>query len=1049
MAIGTPEDNRELNQNFRDFINATRDVKQKDTKELKQLLNDAKRTSEAFAGGRVGMNLLTSSQRKYREAQDDVRANLNQVNHVLDQYRKGLQSLTTDEKKKLLAERRRLEAMTTSDTANSRFVGIVVQLGSAVQNIGSVLIAGQTAVAAAIQGGSSGFGIALAKLTADANTQLAVTQVTTGAMSSAGQALMGFGLAGQVAGGAMVAFAQYRSVTANLETQAQNARNQMILGGGDAILKSFMEATKSGAVLAGGFGQIRQSLEGSNFVIEDFTAIVKDNQRQLAGANLGVADASMFIGRVGKVMKDTKMDRQLLALGYSYQEQGGLMAQVMADMRRTDPQAALNDKEIAVRTKQYAIDLTALSSITGKNAKQLMEESRKKTGQLAFQQFLSTLGPRAAQVEQAFASLPAQIQQNVMDMVNYGSVINKQGAVMSSLFPAQDAMQRELLASVMSGSATTEQFTKIQGRFAGQLNSEIMGNREFALAAAAPGSKLEAMGTAAAEARTHINSMAGAAAAFAAARTLTDKVGGGKEDGQTKLFLDMVELGQEIRKKFQEHILNNLEAMGPLLKKVLNSIDATVPKAPSFRSVMEKLINDVITEITNIWNQSPLWAKVLMGAGALVAALAALSGAAAYAAKLWYGIKTLGGLGSRETMPGQTDNRPGNSREQQREREQRRNQGPTRGRGSIPGLDLPNRGPGGPAPTVPNAPGLGPFSQGIVNILKALGTGAGELIAGVMRGISLGIQAFANPKVLVGAGIFAGALVIIGGAIYLNGRMLTSLLPDLSAALAKVQALDGDRLSAVGKGMMVVGGGLAVFTSTGMLSTLSNGLSSLGDGIVRFFGGKTTIEKFQEFAKVGPALAAGAEGISKFNTSMQALMKLDVSKISALAEAQSKLVDASMGAGFFKTLGSASAGALMSNDFLAKLIAKAQGGVATGAESGQTVFSGGAAVVHLSTATIAALKGTAVASIASVPAARADISTSSLKTMSKTDPVLFALQSLLDLEVTRQQGQNKDKFSKSEIELALLTDIAEATAKTASFSSDTVKFARKNLLMVK
>jgi hypothetical protein len=276
---------------------------------------------------------------------------------------------------------------------------------------------------------------------------------------------MNFGLAGKLAGGAMLMYAQKMAVESDLQAQATNARNQILLSGGDALLKTYTEATRSGAVLAGGFGEMNQSLKGSRYTMEDYTAIVKASGEQLAATGMGVGEASMMIGRVGKVLKDTKMDRAMLALGIGYQEQGQLMAQVMADMRRRDPTRELNDREVAQRTKQYAHDLAVLSDITGKDAKARMEQSRKMSGQLAFQQFLAGLGKNGETVEKAMATLSPQIQQNVMDIANFGSVINKQGALMTAANPALDAMQRELFNAAQSGKLTNDMAIQIQSKY--------------------------------------------------------------------------------------------------------------------------------------------------------------------------------------------------------------------------------------------------------------------------------------------------------------------------------------------------------------------------------------------------------------------------------------------------------------------------------------------------------------------------------------------------------------------------------------------------------
>ncbi|MEK9913461.1 MAG: hypothetical protein VW580_06010, partial [Flavobacteriaceae bacterium] len=62
---------------------------------------------------------------------------------------------------------------------------------------------------------------------------------------------------------------------------------------------------------------------------------------------------------------------------------------------------------------------------------------------------------------------------------------------------------------------------------------------------------------------------------------------------------------------------------------------------------------------------------------------------------------------------------------------------------------------------------------------KNLGGFIGGLGEGIMKGFAAGLSAFANPKILLGAGIFSGAILAIGaalaGATWLMGKALPSL----------------------------------------------------------------------------------------------------------------------------------------------------------------------------------------------------------------------------------------------------------------------------------
>lgn len=1040
---------------------------QPDAAEIKKLTTEAANASREFTKLRAGMRLTSQKQFEFATAQRDVNNELSKVEDTLVAYNKGTIALSKEEKKTLEARRKELSSLNDGTQANQMFQNGVLSIASTIRTIGSTMIAGQVAVASAIQGGASGFGIALAQLTASANTQNAATQAVAGTMTGIGAGLMAFGLAGRLAGGAMMIYAQKMAVESDLKTQAMNARNQILLTGGDALLKSYMEATRAGAVITNGFDGMNKSLKGSRYTVEDYTAIVKASGEQLAGTGMGIGEASMMIGRVGKVLKDTKMDRSMLALGFSYQEQGQIMAQVMADMRRRDPTAALNEKEVAQRTKQYAHDLAVLSDITGKDAKAKMEESRKATGQLAFQQYLKGLGTNGAMVGKAMETLSPQIRQNMMDMANFGSVINKQGAIMTAANPALDSMQRELFAAMNAGVLNNDMAVKIQGKYSASVNEGMMSNRGLALAMAAPESKLAALGEASQTVREDIIKMGEAAKIVARITTEEKKSETGKESPSTKLMLNMVEIGQDIKKAFQEHIISKLQAMGPLLEGVLASIKAGPGSgaeitAPTLKGVLDA----ILAQIIKLWNESGPIGKTLMVIAGGVLALQGLG----MIKSVFDDIKGLFTFGkSGTTASGQLPGTGGVVPEGGTRTERYKSGAGYRTRqvpignvpgGAVPGGNLPSGNlPGGAVPGGSTGSDLGKFGAGIKSILTGLGQGAGGLIQGVLTGIAGGIGAFGNPKILLGAGILAGSIALIGAGVAAATWLMGAALPNFAKGLKAFDGINGDDLKKVGIGAGALGLGLAAFGAGSGLASAGSIISNVADGFIKFFGGKTTLDQFREMAKLGPDMKTGADGITKFTKSLGDLILIDVKKIDTLATAMAKLQEATAGPGFFSSVGDAATGLLYKVDFIKNLIGDARGGGTGGTGgTGQTAYMEGKAIVKLDFATLDYLirglggkvpeRSATQTTLQPQAQTTGGITSASFAAMAKNDPLLFALSQLLEIERAKDKLRTGD-VSKTDIQTALLDRIAEATAKTAGSTEAHAAFQKKFNYMLK
>ena len=226
-----------------------------------------------------------------------------------------------------------------------------------------------------------------------------------------------------------------------------------------------------------------------------------------------------------------------------------------------------------------------------------------------------------------------------------------------------------------------------------------------------------------------------------------------------------------------------------------------------------------------------------------------------------------------------------------------------RGGRQLPPRDERGRFTTRPAP-VPGGQGggFGPpgrFESFLVNVFRALGTGAGALIRSLMTGIASGIGAFANTKILLGASIMSGAIAVLGLGIATATWIMGKSLPTLAEGLEKFQRLDGQRLTQAGKGAAAVAAGVAAFTLLGSASVLSNLFNSILGGLGSLFGVKSPLEKMMDFAKAGPDLERGGKGMASFVTSMKTFENIDAEKISKVATALAA-VKASMTKGFFE-----------------------------------------------------------------------------------------------------------------------------------------------------
>lgn len=977
--------------------------------DIQNLLSRSREAGRELNRLQAGFKITTKQQLAFRDAQADASSRLNEINSVLYAYRNNQISLSKEQKKALEAERARLANTEKSNEASARFVSGVQQVRQNLEQFGSQMIQGNGAVVQAIQSGASGFTIAGAGIQAAAQLQNTAVQSMANMATSAGAALMQFGLAGKIAGGAMVLMGQYMGLQSSLQTQAKIIQTQIITQGAEQILKAFQTMTSSGATYVGGLQQVQKALKGSDYTLQDFSAMVEANKETLAKANVGVGDAALMFGRVGAIFdKDgKKMRKELMNLGFGYQEQGALMAEVMADMRRQDPTAKLAANEVAQQTKQYAIHLATIADLTGKNARQLMEEGRKKTAQLAFQNFLQTFNdPKiASRVEQAVAGIADPVmRQNIMERLTFGNVINKTGAVMESVNPALEAMSIELAKAAQAGKGA-EEFMAIQQKHSKAVNQGFLSQREFNLAAAAPGSKIEALGEASANARTYINQMGTAAETFAEKQRIakeTKPVGAGTE--LTDQLNDMVIKAKALEKALQDEVIKKLPMMGLIMDEYMAKIRSILNgEVPSAKDIMKKQIEMMKNFIVEMWNGLPAWAKIALGVAGVVTAFSILAGAAITTARLIGGLRNIGELFRTGQLPGTGGTVESGGKRQLPPRDSR---------GRFTKIPAPDSGAmGGP---------MDKFSQFIFNILRALGSGAGAMIRGVMQGIAAGISAFGNPKILLGAAILAGSIIVIGGAVAGATWIMGKALPTLVDGLLQVQKLDGAKLIQAGKGAAAVAAGMLAFTALGTPTVVANLFNSVVEGVGSLFGAKSPLQKMMEFAKAGPELAKGADGIKNFANAMKTLQDVDPSKISAVAESLREVQKGMEGKAFYEFWKGDAIDVEKINQ-LAEAMKKLGGGMSAeikytttnnvkeGLWNGLKTFQG-KLLVSIDSESIAQLRGgKPVTTLNSPPATGIKLTDATLQTAIQIDPVVNQLSKLLKVNQD-QLKQDKDEM---------------------------------------
>jgi hypothetical protein len=293
----------------------------------------------------------------------------------------------------------------------------------------------QTQLMQLVGQGATGFSLFGAAVEANIERQAAATDAYVNATKTASTAL------GQMGGVVLPLIGMLFSVMADRAKAVNDANKQLAQQGirtlveeGNKLIKTHKEMTGAGLIFANGMSGLVDATAGTKLRLEEMTEVVKNNREAFAASGLGMAEATTKVGNIARIFASTsgtmaKADRQMLALGYSYQDQAALAAETLAAMSKSG--RPVDDRAAAEATKKYAENLSLIASITGEDVKAKMKKIKDDNANMAMEAALAKMTPEnAAKFRAAQAMMTGTQQKAMRDMLIFGTVRDKDAAQM-------------------------------------------------------------------------------------------------------------------------------------------------------------------------------------------------------------------------------------------------------------------------------------------------------------------------------------------------------------------------------------------------------------------------------------------------------------------------------------------------------------------------------------------------------------------------------------------------------------------------------------------
>ena len=428
---------------------------------LKQRQKDAARAMEDFQHtfqqigikgsqtSKMGAAASTLFSIKTTKSAEDNAKQMSRLNSAINEAENALEnhagSYTAAQRKEIETKLTTMKAEKLRGETIQQSAGMV---STAFGQLGQALIA-QYKIEMAYQGqllqlmsqGADGFQVLGAALENSVDKMNAANQSMAQMAQSAGQALgqMG-GTFAPLAGLALNILGQTTAAVSEAQTQLAKTGIRILMQEGTKLIKTYKDMSGAGVIFAGGVGEMSRSLAGTRLKFEDMAAVVNANRETFAKSGLGMAEATKRVGAVAKIFASTTgtfamADKQMMALGFSYQDQAELAAETMAQMRKSGK--PVTDTQVAEATKKYAENLSLIAQITGEDVKQKKKKIQDENANIAMQAKLAEMykqDPKKAKAfEDSLLAMDDVTRKAVRDTMVYGGVRDKDTAATLAL----------------------------------------------------------------------------------------------------------------------------------------------------------------------------------------------------------------------------------------------------------------------------------------------------------------------------------------------------------------------------------------------------------------------------------------------------------------------------------------------------------------------------------------------------------------------------------------------------------------------------------------
>jgi len=446
-----------------------------DPKDLVKAIENLKRLDKEVEKNRATMGGLAKEMITGRRVYKDMTATIEDLDDKIEKL-----ANTSDEneialRQELIQRRQAVQHMAQQNAATKAVVEGLTEFSKRITGVAGRAMGG---LVRGLQDGSSAFALAGGLMEGAIDGANAGMQVFGAGLTTVGSTvMMGTHPALRILG----ATAAVAGIAISKMSDAAAAAGKFVVSymvkEMEKTVENYQKVTNAGALFADGLTGMRNSAHAAGLTVAQFGSIITKQSSNLAATGLSVGEASKLMGDTGRAMRQSGITTQLLKLGYGFEEQAELTAQVMADLRTANSSILRDPAGIARATADYATNLRTIAAITGEDAKKRMDEARLQSTNIAFRAKMMELEKQHPNIYrdyiQASASMTAQQRQNIMESIVFGGVINETGAIMESQSSDLATLTKKTTESILNGTLDVKENQALQGQVMDRFRSQL------------------------------------------------------------------------------------------------------------------------------------------------------------------------------------------------------------------------------------------------------------------------------------------------------------------------------------------------------------------------------------------------------------------------------------------------------------------------------------------------------------------------------------------------------------------------------------------------